>query len=198
MIANNTSIKLLLAIAITVSFLGCKQEPKHFLFQPNTTSFFAYTNGSTWIYQLQTNASVGDTVISADFATGLADRSEGKVEVLTSTLIGAKEAKIIIRGEAIPTQNVDRIAVLNLDKGLFIPSPVIINIGGAFNAEDSSSVTKIASLTVNGKIYNDVLEINLKGNPFFKKLWIARNVGIIKKVYLNNDTFNIVSFTAGS
>ena len=193
---KNISVVLSFSILAIVSLLGCKQDPTRFLFQQDTASYFVYKNNATWIYATNGNTE-GDTVVSTDLATGMADRSEGIVEVASVTLLGTKEKKTIIRSEVVPTQNVDRIAILHLVDALFIPNPVVINIAGDMNAEDSSKVTKLPNLSVNGKVYSEVLEMNLKGNPYFKKVWFAKNIGIVRKVYLNNDTFNLVSFREG-
>lgn len=190
-----TRITLVLIIAFMVA--GCKQEVKRFNFQPNTMDYFSYKNNAKWVYKLSIDKSY-DTVTSANYASGFADRAEGEAQVLSNTLNGQLHERMVIRAEAIPTQNSDRIAILTMVNGLFVQGPVLINVGGTLNAENGSTAEILTTLNVNGTVYSDVLEVTLKAHTIYKQLWFARNVGIIKKSYLNDDTYNLIEFTPGN
>ncbi len=174
-----------------------KNDPNRFDFQMDTENYFSYKNSTEWIYKLTTGATQ-DTVRSIAYARGMADRPEGIAAVSSSTLIGSKEEKIIVRAEAIPNQSLDRIAMLTQLNGTLVPGPILLNLNGVMNPEDSSVATKLLTFDVAGNQYDDIWEITLLGHPVFRKLWFAKGRGIIKKIYLNNDTFDLIKFSPGN
>lgn len=183
---------------MSLVWVACgKDDPIRFEFQTDTENYFSYKNGAQWIYKLNNGATL-DTVTSVDFAMGMADRPEGVAAVSSSTLIGTKEEKVIVRAEAIPNQSLDRIAVLILENGAFQPGPVLLNLNGEINAEDSSVAIKLLTLDVAGQQYDDIWEIEMLAHPIFRKLWFAKGRGIIKKIYINNDTFDLIKFSPGN
>ncbi len=193
-----TQKRTILIIGISLLITGlwsCKKNPKEFRFQPDTASYFAFGNGTTWIYRNAGDTNDWDTVSSYASATGLADRNEGVAEVASVSMNGSSSERMVIRAEAIPTQNVDRIAVLTINNGLFEPGPILLNLNGNINPEDSSVVTKLLTFEAGGVAYQDIWEVSLKNHPVFNKLWFARNRGIIKKVLVSNDTFDLVEFS---
>jgi len=189
-------IWILLTIVI-VAYSCKKDDPKRFEFQKDTEAYFSYQKNSRWIYK-PVNGGANDTVFGLEHASGMADRPEGVAAVSSSTLIGALEEKVIIRAEAIPNQSLDRIAMLTLVGNTFQPGPILLNLDGVMNPEDSSVATKLLTFDVGGNQYDNIWEISLKDHPLYKKLWFAKNTGIIKKVYLNNDTFDLIKFSQGN
>ncbi len=195
------SQQILLKICVFLLFLNlssCKDDPIKYDFQVDTASYFRFKNGSIWIYQNPNNLSDFDTIIGSNAGEGFATRDAGLAEIASITLDGSSSPQVIIRAEAIATSDLDRIAVLTKLNNIFNPGPILLNINGTMNPEDSSVLTKLVSFDVAGTQYQDIWEIKLKKHPYFKTLWFAKNTGIIKKELITGEFFDLISYTPGN
>lgn len=133
-----------------------------------------------------------DTLVSSESALGFAERGTNESEISSITLKSRLIPKMIIRAEAIDNQNLDRIAVLSLINNTFAQGPVLLNTQGAFKPEDSSTVATQINVQLEGNSYPEVLDVELIGHPQFTNLWFAKNVGLIRIVFKNSDTLDLV------
>ncbi len=177
---------------------SCKEDPKKYGFQPDTAAYFKFKNNSNWIYKNIANPTMLDTVFGNGAGEGFASRDAGLTEISSITLNGKSSPQVIIRAEAIATSNIDRIAILTKINNILYPSPVIININGTMNSEDSTNLVKLISFDLSGSQYEDVWEMTLKNHPYFSKLYFAKNLGIIRKTLRTGETYDLINYTPGN
>ena len=85
-----------------------------------------------------------------------------------------RKEKLIVRAEAIPNQSLDRIAMLTQLNGTLVPGPILLNLNGVMNPEDSSVATKLLTFDVAGNQYDDIWEITLLGHPVFSQTMVCQ------------------------
>jgi hypothetical protein len=187
-------LPVLVLAFFAILFSSCRPEVQKFPFQAGTGDFFSSQDGELWIFKNRNNNSK-DTLVSSESAIGFAKRSTNESEISSITLKSSMIPKMIIRAEAIDNQNIDRIAVLSLLNNTFIQGPVLLNTGGNFQPEDSSVLATKINVQLEGNNYPEVLDIELKGHPQFTNLWFAKSIGLIRIVFKNSDTLDLVQHT---
>jgi hypothetical protein len=158
-----------------------------------TKEYFSYDEGSTWKYELEGNSSVVENVVSERFSTGYSDHGSKKLEFFIYDMVSSSQNKIVMRAEAGGLDPIDRIVFINyLDNSNVVYSPILWNTGIEFSMEVGDQIEYLTSFQVNSDTYNDVYHIVPDDQDVFKELYVAKNVGVIKKTYANDSTYLLV------
>ena len=160
-----------------------------------TKDYFSFSNGSTWKYELEGNSSIVESVVSERFSNGFSDHGSKELEFFIYDMISSSQDKIVMRAEAGALDPIDRIVFINfLKNNEVIFSPILWNSGIDFSMEVGDDIEYLNSFEVNSETFKDVYHIQPKDTNVFRELYVARNVGVIKKTYANDSTYILVDY----
>lgn len=167
-------------------FSSCKEEAKdpRYLHE-STKAFFSFQDGSNWEYTLDSKPTQLVEYTSSNYKTGISNPGISQIEFFIYDMTPSVGHKITVRAEAGGNDPVDRIVFINYTDTSLIYSPIIWNDGREFSVSSGSSLDYLDTITINGKLYKDVLHVKPDDTNLHKELFIAKGIGVIERTVNN-------------
>lgn len=184
-------VPALLFFAVSCAKFNSK---KHYRLDSYFKSFFSFNNGSEWKYTLQSDTSVVETVKLVGFSKGIMSWDAFDQEFIQYDLHSDRDS--IYKMRTVADDN--GVALANLlvrDTFFRIAAQWFYNsnqfsgisgTGDTFNVHDT--------FYQNGKTYTDVIELRPKKSKYFKAVYMARNIGIIRKDFVSGRNYILKSY----
>ncbi|MBL7812522.1 MAG: hypothetical protein JNL57_09895 [Bacteroidetes bacterium] len=178
-------------ISATLMLIGCTvfNSVQHYRLDPGFTSYFRYGNGSTWTYTLASDTQVKETVQMNGFQQGKMNWDGFDQEFFSYELITDNGSKELVRAVATEGQTA-RWALLIWDTSYRQAAEMYYTTAGFAGVSGQMDTLNFYSQYIAGdRNYTDVVELKLKNKRYYKALYFARNVGIIRKDQSNGKTW---------
>ncbi len=176
---------------------GCDKfsSVKHFVIDSGVRSYFQYKTGSNWEYVLQTDTNVKVTTTVLNYKEGKMQWDAFSQEFFEYDLSSPIDSLVKLRAIA-DDNNVTRINLLYRDT-TFKVAMQWYYVGGIYTAVSGTNDTlnMLGTRNVNGKNYDEVMEYAPAKKSLYRKLWIARNVGIVRKEMKDGRVFLLRSYS---
>ncbi|MCC7298003.1 MAG: hypothetical protein IT244_06680 [Bacteroidia bacterium] len=176
-------------------FLGACDKfstKKHYTLDPSFRTFFNYQNGSEWKYFEVSDTSKVETVTVSGYLSGRMTWDAFDQEFIQYDLVSDKDSTLKLRAVA-DENNVARASLLVKDT-LFKQCAEWYYVSGQFAGSALDSFVMHPTYVQNGKSYNEVIELIPKSSILFKRLFIAKSIGIIRKELKSGKTFVLKSY----
>ena len=189
--------KLLSIAALFILFVSCSKlnSRKHYKLDDNFRSFFNYNNGSIWNFVQENDTNYHEKVEVLAHLEGKMVWDGFDQEFFEYKLISDKDSEILFR--AIADENdVGRAVILRKDTGYRHAAEWFYG-QGQFSVVSGTGDSLIVhnSYTVLGKSYTDVIELVPKTSAYYRRILIAKKVGIIRKVMKNGKAYVLKSYS---
>lgn len=152
---------------------------------PLLQKYFKHNPGTTWVYNIEG---------SNDTTVDLAIQPQNSPYDITQIISQEESLKFSFECH-LGTDICFRCYVDGFPSGhcCLIANDSFRNLPKIYNiSSDTSGI--LDSVIVNGIKYYNVLKSIDSGSPRFKELWVAPNIGIIKKITHNNKVFTLRTF----
>lgn len=175
---------------------GCEKfnSKKHYVLESGFRSFFSYNNGSEWLYHEINDTSDTQKVAVSGFLSGKMSWDAFDQEFLQYDLISNTDSSYKIR--AIADENNVARAVLLVKDTFYKQSAEWYYLNGQFAGTSGSgdSFSFYPNYVQAGTNYTDVIVLKPKKSAFFKRIFIARKVGIIRKELTSGKIYILKSY----
>ncbi|MBS3914753.1 MAG: hypothetical protein KG003_09645 [Bacteroidetes bacterium] len=186
---------LVLSLSGLIWMTSCDKSQKHFKIDALMRSYFSFGNGSTWTYYSLSDSADKEQIV-------VQDRTEGKMvwdafdqEFIQVDLASDKDSIYKLRVIA-DDQNTSR-AVMFVKDTFFkhtmdwsCASGILSGIKGS-----GDSFTLHPSMTIAGKTYANVVELKPLHSVVYRKIFLAQNIGIVRKELLSGKTYVLKSYS---
>jgi hypothetical protein len=163
-----------------------------------TTDFVSFGNGSVWTYVKQGDTTVKEIVTASNFMTGSNRYDEVQNEFVAYDLISNLNFGIQVRAESGLKDPIDRIVFVTQTDVQLVYGPLFWCNGSDFTGNSGDTVNSFATYMVGDMPFSNVVELRPFNDPQFppmyKSIAISREIGIVKKEYLNGDVYLLRSY----
>ncbi len=163
-----------------------------------TTDFVSFGNGSVWIYVKQGDTTVKETVTASNFMTGSNRYDEVQNEFVAYDLKSNLNHDIQVRAESGLKDPIDRIVFVTKTDVQLVYGPLFWCNGSDFTGNSGDTVNFFPAYMVGDTPFSNVVELRPFNDPQFPPLYksiaISREIGIVKKEYLNGDVYLLRSY----
>ncbi len=182
-------------MAALLGFASCKETKQHFTLNSYFKEFFRYGNNSQWTYVLASDTTLKERVTLAGLQDGKMVYDAFDQEFFAYDLNSDVENQIKIRAVA-DQNNINRLGFIYFD----VTYTTIFELfysEGVFSATSGRNdvLNFLPTYTVNGKTYNEVVEMLPNNNNYFTAIYFAKNIGIIRKDLKNGKTYYLQSYS---
>jgi hypothetical protein len=183
------------AVLLLVFTSSCEKSRKHFTLDPVLRQYFSFANGSQWKYTLLSDSSQLETVTVENYVNGKMVWDAMDQEFIQLDLISDKDS--IYKHRAIADENNASRAVMFVRDGHFKTVMEWYSASGNLAGQKGSadSFTLHPTYTVQNKTYTNVIELKANKPVVFSRLFIAPNVGVIRKELLSGKVYVLKSYT---
>jgi len=191
---------LLVVAAAGLSLLGaCKTKViREIPLHPLTIDFISFGNGSVWNYVKQGDTTVKETVVANNFMTGSNRYDEVENEFVAYELNSDLNFDIQVRAESGLKDPIDRIVFVTKTTAQLVYGPIFWCNGADFTGNSGDTVNFFATYMVGDTPFSNVVEIKPFNDPQFPPLYksiaISREIGVVKKQYMNGDVYLLRSY----
>lgn len=191
--------RFLLSISLIGFFAlgGCDKfsTVQHFTLDPSIKAFFNYNDGSRWNYVLESDTNVKEVVTVQGHKEGKMVWDAFTQEFFDYDLVSDRDSSLKLRAIA-DENNVCRAALLVKDTSY---KQVVswYYTGGFYSGANGNQDTLDMrnQVTINGINYSNVLVISPASNPYYRKLYFAKNIGIIRKELTGGKVYTLRSYS---
>lgn len=186
-------------ISLTLVALGsCGKftSKKHYTLDPDFKVFFNYHDGSQWKYVLESDTNIVEIVSVVNHKEGRMDWDAFDQEFFEYDLLSDRDSNCKLR--AIADENkVTRAAFFRKDTGVYHLALEWYFSDGSYHSSGGTgdSVRVLPQKIVNGRLYTNVLEIVPADHSRYNRMYIARNVGIVRKELANGKVYLLKSYS---
>ncbi len=163
-----------------------------------TTDFVSFGNGSVWTYVKQGDTTVKETVTASNFMTGSNRYDEVQNEFVAYDLKSNLNYDIQVRAESGLKDPIDRIVLVTNTDVQLVYGPLFWCNGSDFTGNSGDTVNFFPTYMVGDTPFSNVIELRPFNDPQFPPLYksiaISREIGIVKKEYLNGDAYLLRSY----
>lgn len=171
-----------------------REIPLHTL----TTDFVSFGNGSEWKYVKQGDTTIKETVTASNFMTGSNRYDEVQNEFVAYDLKSNLNYDIQVRAESGLKDPIDRIVFVTKTDVQLVYGPLFWCNGSDFTGNSGDTVNFFPTYMVGDTPFSNVVELRPYNDPQFPPLYksiaISREIGIVKKEYLNGDVYLLRSY----
>ena len=155
------------------------QQKKEFTLDSEFKKFFMYGNGSTWNYNDGAGGPTLASIVVEGQQEGIMDLGEVKQEFFAYTLNCTGLKYMLLRAIA-DQDKISRMALFVSDTSYKV-AVEMFSLDGVFDVfrGKNDELSQFATKIVNGKTYNNVLEVDLGSDPFYTKIIYAKSIGIV-------------------
>lgn len=158
-------------------------------------SYFEFKEGSTWQYYLNSDTNVRETVQLSNFVQGIMIWEDMEQEFFTYSLNSSIDSQMIVRTAATP-DNTGRWALLYNQNNYRQIAELYYNTNQLSGVQgNNDTVTYLSSFNVSDVVYNDVIKLKSSRNRVVSHLYFAKNVGIIRRDYVDGRIFLLKSYS---
>ena len=158
-------------------------------------SYFEFKEGSTWQYYLNSDTNVRETVQLSNFVQGIMIWEDMEQEFFTYSLNSSIDSQMIVRTAATP-DNTGRWALLYNQNNYRQIAELYYNTNQISGVQgNNDTVTYLSSFNVSDVVYNDVIKLKSSRNRVVSHLYFAKNVGIIRRDYVDGRIFLLKSYS---
>lgn len=193
-----------LAILGIFTFGSCKkfETKKKYNLDDDFKSYFKFKPESRWNYILASDSSVKDFVVLTDYQDGKMITDAYEAEFFDFEMHSTKEATSTCRNVATSAKG-STMAILVKDTFHKSAPDSAFKYAGEINKYESvysayqlleDTLNFLPTFTVAGVLYNDVLELKLAKSAFFKRLYFAKNIGLIRRDYKNGHSWLLKNY----
>lgn len=188
-------IQFLLAAGLLL-LSGCEKlnSKKHYVLDAGFQTYFNFNNGSEWNYTEMGDSTDKEKVVVSGFLKGKMVWDAFDQEFLQYDLVSDRDSIYKLRSIA-DENNVARASLLVRDTA-FKQAAEWYYVAGQFVGSSGSGDSFIyhASYSQGGKVYQDVIELKPKMSAYFKRIYMSRNVGIIRKELTSGKVYLLKSY----
>jgi hypothetical protein len=178
-------------------FIGaCKkfETSKQFKMNSYVKSYFQFKTGSNWVYVLENDSSKKTVTAVQNYREGTMILDDLTAEFFEYDLQSSEDSLLKLR--AISDDNNVNWANFLVKDTMFKIALQWYNNGSAFSVVDGTkdTLSVLETKTVNGMVYRNVLELAPYKKIYFKKVWVAQNIGIIQKQMKDGKVYMLKSY----
>lgn len=187
------------AAAILLALGACESNnireiPLHSL----TTDFVSFGSGSVWKYVKQGDTTIKETVTASNFMSGSNRYDEVQNEFVAYDLRSDRNYDIQVRAESGLKDPIDRIVFVTKTDVQLVYGPLFWCNGSDFTGNSGDTVNFFQTYMVGDTPFSNVVELRPFSDPQFPPLYksiaISREIGIVRKEYLNGDVYLLRSY----
>lgn len=176
---------------------GCSkfESVKHFKMDAAVRSYFQYKEGSKWEYVLESDSNVRETTTVVNYLEGKMVWDAFDQEFFEYNLSSTRDSSLKLRAIA-DDKELSRASLIVKDTSYKLALQWTF-AGGIYAAVSGTGDTlkTYSSKMVRGISYSDVMEFIPAKKVFYRNVWFAKNVGIIRKQRLNGEVMLLRSFS---
>jgi hypothetical protein len=186
---------ILFACLFLLSLGACDKSQKHFKLDPVFRQYFDFPNGSSWDYVALNDTTDKETVVAKDFLEGKIFWDALDQEFIQVDLHSNKDSIYKLRVIA-DDNNTNRASLFVKDTFFKTTMEWYTAFGIMAGVKGSGdSFTLHPSYTVRGKTYSNVMELRPLQSIEYIKLFVAPNVGVIRKDLVSGKSYVLKSYS---
>ncbi|GEM_PF-1508308 len=171
--------------------LGTKSE---YPIEPDVRAYFQYSNGSKWNYVSESDTNLKETTQVEAFKEGKMVWDMFSQQFFECNFVSTRDSVLKLRAIA------DDVGV---SRAIFLVKDTVYKItaefyytGGKFRVGTNTgdSIQNFNAKNVFGIVYQDVMEVKTAKGAVYKSIWIAKNIGIIRKEFRNGRVMVLKSY----
>lgn len=188
--------KLLLSLGLLLLFFSnCKDTRKQFTLDGYFKEFFAFGNGSEWTYVLASDTQQKMHMKVHNYSNGRMDWDAFSQEFIDYDLFCDNGDTFKIRAIA-DEGNVVRSSLFVLDSFLRVSNQWFYTTNNFSTVlANGDTIAMLPVFRVGDIEYSNVLEVIPSFKRYFKRFYIAKNIGFIRRDMVNGKTYLLKSYS---